>query len=303
MMLGKSKGFTLIEVLIVAALLSLFAGIAVINIQQMYDSNKRKATFPETRALATAFSIARDNVGFFPNLFYLSQPKSLLTDASGVLLNRIDYMGFLQASSSGPPPQILEQWQDGPYYGMSQGRSGSAQGQGGIAKMRLPLPQAQANSWGDPVVWPADPYGNPYVLYLLKVEKGSDPPYRFVGSLEETADYLVAVVSYGPDGIPGSVLDNRGNPTASLANKALVKNPGVTYPALLNSRLYSEPDPRDGTYRLPFTAGYKFANNRNRILIIKNAEAYRNELIPGAPPNYELKGMLDPGSNDIVLKF
>ena len=78
----RRRGFTLIEILIVGALISLLSGIAIFAVKQMYDSNRRKAMFDETRSIGTALHFAYEDLGFFPRLSVVGKTKSLLTFTS-----------------------------------------------------------------------------------------------------------------------------------------------------------------------------------------------------------------------------
>ncbi|MGB9692764.1 MAG: type II secretion system protein, partial [Candidatus Sumerlaeaceae bacterium] len=65
------KGFTLAEMLIVAALIALFSGLFIFSIETQYTLNKQKASVAECRQIATAMSFAQQDMGFFPKMCFL----------------------------------------------------------------------------------------------------------------------------------------------------------------------------------------------------------------------------------------
>ena len=69
--INRHSGFTLIEMLVVAALIAIFAGLAVFNIVEQLNREKEKAALAEARSIATAMSFAYDDLGFFPKLCFL----------------------------------------------------------------------------------------------------------------------------------------------------------------------------------------------------------------------------------------
>ena len=63
---GTRRAFTLVEMLIVAALIALFAGLAVFNVTEQYELNKQKAAVAECRQIGTSMNFALQDLGFFP---------------------------------------------------------------------------------------------------------------------------------------------------------------------------------------------------------------------------------------------
>ncbi len=67
----RNRGFTLIEMLIVAALIAIFSALAVFNISEQLNISKGKAAVAECRSIATAMSFAHDDLGFYPKIGFL----------------------------------------------------------------------------------------------------------------------------------------------------------------------------------------------------------------------------------------
>ncbi len=334
---GHNRGFTLIEILIVGSLIVLFAGIAVINIQEIYKNNVRKATLGETNQLGVALSMARQDLGFFPKLGFLILPDKLLIHyvsqpgGDDKLYDFFDTIGYFNefgigANSSPPPISISNRWQTGGYFSMSQGRNNINQGRGGSVRMRV------ADHIDAAILdWPADPWGNPYVVYLLKVDEtaaaaGNRVFWRFTESVSDKSDYKTMVVSYGPNGVPGVVWrkKNTANAYGTGTGDAL---PRTTVPSMVNARLYLDENSLSFTPRPPPapqadwtminpprynwdapSAIRREARNRARIIdgpdggTIAEIAAWNGEF--GPPSNdTEIRGILDPGSDDLVFEF
>jgi len=335
----KSSGFTLMEILIVAAVIAIMAGIAIFNIQEFYQSSVRKGTIGESSQIGTAVSMARDDLGFFPKLNYLVLPASLITRASnGLLRADFDYMGFFNSISGGNPNNaappdlnahwISERWQTMGYAAMSQARNRISQGRGGIVRVRLPSGKGGKTSdnrdigqdaLSDSLVdWPADPWGNPYVLYLLRVEKkpaAGTPAWRFVTSLNEPPDFAVSVVSYGPNGVPGSTWEAKpGNPWGANQGRPL----NVVTPQQRDARLFKDGDDYAGPakFTMPLPTGYWYDNpssDQAAYLARLRTKIISGQWLSDFPPptvdlavgsgQIEIRGILDNGSDDIVFKF
>lgn len=256
----QRRAFTLIEIIVVATLISLLSGIALFSINEMYIRNIRKVSVADAYQLATALSIAENDLIFFPRLNYLRQPNELvLVDETSVnafshttsstpeaILPGLDYWGML-SSDTPVKLRVLSKW-EGPYMGVSQARQDSNRGgQSGIVKMRLPdlaeLSAQGASLNGDPlpsvVDWPADPFGNPYILYQLKAVIDPGAQVNIPLFLENPSDdpsFRNMVVSYGRNNVPG------GNENTSLDFRENVLFPGA---------LYVEGDPYNGVAGVP----------------------------------------------------
>lgn len=218
------RAFTLIEILIVGAIIALFAGLALFSVQQMYDSNKRKAMFDETKNVGTALAIARDDIGFFPRIHLLGTPETLITfELAGQQQVRpaFDTYGYLSGAER--VSIITANWH-APYSSVLETRRTFSQGAKFLVKMRLPEPENLSFPRNTAlrdisfVDWPSDVWGNPYVVYLVSsdrnfINNATNPlGLRFISTPSELPDYWTAVVSYGPNGVPGGSLEVEGNP-------------------------------------------------------------------------------------------
>lgn len=278
-------GFTLIEILIVGALIALFAGLAIFGAQQFYDSQRRKAMFAETREIGAALSFVRDDVNFYPRLHLLDESVDRIQ-----LNTPIDTYGRLVLQpGSLRTKQIAENWR-GPYLTLSVSRRRLAQGQRGIVEMALPDDPAS------PVVdWPSDTWGSPYVVYQVSLggEPTADNPLglRFTERPGEQADYFNAVVSYGVNTFPGGNENTLDQGTIDeLIKGALFYNPrwqaGVQPEFTLLTSAESTFQPGGLTYGLP--SNEDLARTLNR-----------------PAPNSEAGdvGIRDTGSDDVIFGF
>ncbi|MCX7626355.1 MAG: type II secretion system GspH family protein [Candidatus Sumerlaeaceae bacterium] len=185
---GK-RGFTLAEMLIVAALIALFSGLFIFSIETQYTLNKQKASVAECRQIATAMSFAQQDIGFFPKICFLRfNSTNLISLLSGMSFDAVEYhslsVGDLQS-------RLLKQWK-GPYAAFAQDRT---------VKM-----QFISNGITREFDWPADPFGNPYVAYFVTTDppSGGNPiRHRFVWNAGERPNEFAGIVSYGRNRVPG----------------------------------------------------------------------------------------------------
>lgn len=213
------RGFTLVELVIVASLIALFSGLAIFGVQQQFENNRRKATIAETRQIATSLDLANLDVSIFPKLCWLEQSESglrfigqQLFGGGGNEFEIYNYMDIQSRSTFSQGFGISQNWR-GAYFAISQARRGAAQGQGGYVQMILPELEGLP-SGADGYRWPADPYGNPYVLYMLNLDL-TNPGNAVLYFINEDTDasgnqdpgakgeYINAIVSYGMNRIPG----------------------------------------------------------------------------------------------------
>lgn len=306
---GK-RGFTLIEILIVGALIALFSGLAVISIQQVFQSNVRKAAIGETRQIATALEFANLDTSVFPRLSWLSQSPEgmrLIGTQIGVgdaIFTRLDINGRLTGAAGAN--RIFNQW-DGPYFAVATSRAGTAQGRGGFAYMLFPdLPANGPNSATGTggIRWPADPYNNPYVVYMLDIDFNTSQlsfvTDEAVGNQPATrkGNYVNAVVSYGPNNYPGGTEFNRV-PYEGADQSSIGPGPYAL-------RLYrGRPDFRPPAKGV-VTHQYLTQNELN----IPRANAWSQDFFTNVPggnqpqdENGNPVGITDTASDDIVFEF
>lgn len=238
---SQSRAFTLIEIIVVATLISLLSGIALFSINEMYIRNVRKVSLAETFQLATALSIAENDLQFYPRLNYLRFPREL------VLLEETAYPSFGQSNDPDSITPGIDYWAmyrhdtpvrlrifsnwAGPYMGVSQARQASNRGaQSGLVKVRLPdLAEDPVTINGADISlvdWPADPFGNPYLLYQFKAviddAAGVNIPL-FLENPSEDASWRNMIVSYGRNQVPG------GNADTSQGFRENTLLPGALY--------------------------------------------------------------------------
>ncbi|MFP4379025.1 MAG: type II secretion system protein [Candidatus Sumerlaeia bacterium] len=288
----KHQAFTLIEILIISALIALFSGLAIISMQYLVDSSKRKSVFADARTIGSALGAAHMDLGMIPKIGYMSYSKSMLIQTSGndtQLPVDFDTIGLFTGGNTPLAPQVLENWV-GPFLPNSKGRSGiSPAGVGYTARMQMATQKAD----GDYQIldWPADPWGNPYVVYLLKLRKvgeGFEPSWIYTPY--EKADYVALVVSYGKNEIPGGSSDPGG--VTPQIREAVIDG---------NFMMYEDPYvPNRADFRSLTVAEH--TASRWRALHNKQGweeEGFDNfEYLPGYP---EVPGIMDSGSDDIYF--
>ncbi len=275
-----NRAFTLIEMFIVGALIALFAGIAIFNIQGQYLANIRKITVAEVNQIHTALSFVKMDTGIFPKLNFLN--KALYHPEVSMLVqnvrqlnlrNDFDYMGY--SIGLGLESTILSEW-GGPYYSVSHTRRGIGRAIGGVVSMLLP-------NTGIVTDWPADAYGEPYVLYLIRVDPTG--ALEWVRSATDEATYFAAVVSYGRNRVPGYRPD--------------IPIPPADFNRLKNERLYIEGGSGSDVYGRPraaqFTALTAAEYNQTRLEALTK--------IGRTGISEDEVGIIDPGSDDIIYEF
>jgi type II secretory pathway pseudopilin PulG len=211
----RPHAFTLIEVLIIATILSILAGIGIISANTFISRARVRAVIGETYQLATGISFARDDIGFYPKLGFLDQPISGLGENSSFaflgpgnpLIPDFDVYGF---DVSAQEERVSRTW-NGPYIGLGVTRSQLGEGNPSLVSMRLP-------ESGEVVTWPGDSWRQPYIHYQVSVSPNRQPndpisqplpapgfPTWHTGPefFGKVPDYFNGVVSYGPNQVPG----------------------------------------------------------------------------------------------------
>ncbi|MBN1901378.1 hypothetical protein JW926_08665 [Candidatus Sumerlaeota bacterium] len=251
------------EIIIVAALISLFSGLATFGVQQMLNNSKLKAVIGETRQVGSSLIFAHQDVGFYPKIGYLMHTADLIDNRFG--WDRVDSIGLAISLNKGQ--YTYNNWR-GPYFAASPSRNQLSARFKSIVTMNLhPTYQGYENS----MPWPADQWGNPYVLYLFKYDPLEDR-WQFIETLGEEPNFFAAVVSYGPNGVPGSP---------------------------------------DGSYSLEDLRGARLFNQDDtRVPVFDDLEPgeYTDEIgNPSRRDVYSLDpsgiGMVDPGSDDIIYSI
>jgi prepilin-type N-terminal cleavage/methylation domain-containing protein len=292
------RGFSLIEVIIVAAILSILSAIAFINSQRVMDDARRKSVIAETGEIAKAMTFARQDTGFFPKLNYLLEPLVTPVGGSGegivqyppatppLLYPDFDYVGRTITPVYGR--RIHDSWV-GRYFALSAtGRSGQ-RAPSSFTWMTLPQRKDALREW------PVDQWGFPYVVYLLESTPADDKvdgPVRFLTVPTAAPSYAAAVVSYGEDNLPGS-----------LANKNALKT-DPEYLRKVAQRLFREISPLKYSICDSVAGSLDFdgAPGRQRV------EGYSEVRFQNAPGytwagTKNLIGVIDPGSDDVIYEF
>jgi type II secretory pathway pseudopilin PulG len=300
----RRRGFTLIEILVIAALIALFSGLAVISIQYLVDSSKRKATICDVRTVAHVLSNVKMDFGIYPKIGYLSFSRDELMAAGGsnptaslfILPSDFDTMGYYDyndPSTAGADEtgrrsglqakKVFDSWK-GPYLPSS--RSRALIGARGYT-VRMRMPNAAANA--ELLDWPADPWGNPYVVYLSKLAfDSSSGSYgvSWVASTTEEASYKALVVSYGPNQIPGGYADR------ALVT-AVHKTTGEHF------KLYK----RDGNNFVALTRPEYELDNSGNALSRLGALENRFGIYGPAMGDAAFPGVIDTNSDDIFFQI
>jgi len=206
---SKYTGFTLVELLIVGILISIFSTIALFNARRAYDDNLRKATIGEMYQLRTGVAFAYDDLEFYPKLNYLNNGLRMLWDDAdpaipqGTIPAMIDIYGTEVASEL--TRIVALKWKSEGYIGLAATRRGvGAMGRGGSVRMYDPRTQIIYKDW------PADPYGNPYMMYVLDIPYVTSYNPVFITHPRDSARMVTAIVSYGPDKQPGGSKEELG---------------------------------------------------------------------------------------------
>jgi hypothetical protein len=267
-----ARAFTLIEMFIVGVLITLFATLAIINVQQQFEINKRKAAIGDIHQLASSMSFCYNDVNIFPKFAFLDQPLDEIAPFIGAtrrLIAGFDYMGH---PLTGYEPQIIANWK-GPYAAASETRRKIARG-GGIVDMILP-------ESGETVSWQADPWGNPYVLYLIYIysDASGRPVFDWIPSATTEPNYFTAAISYGRNTVPGCKVDTYGQIPDTFKSRAE------------RERLYITVDKRLPVYRALTETEY----NAERLSALSRAPL---DGVDGV-----MVGIRDTGSDDIIYEF
>jgi prepilin-type N-terminal cleavage/methylation domain-containing protein len=231
--------FTLIEIMIVAALISVLSAIALISVRTFMERSRLRVVVGETYQIFEALSFARDDIGFYPKLNFLLDGVNQIgvnigaINAGNPINPDFEYFGndISGIASRIVPSQAVtgSQGWKGPYIGMSAARRGHGLAGGPtIVTMELPVS-------GQRVDFPADAWNQPYALYIMNIDANGE--FSFAAGPQEfgrVANFFNAVVSYGPNRVPGG---ETVPPTSGLPNDLAGREPARLY-TTIDTRSY-----------------------------------------------------------------
>ncbi len=92
---SKEAGFTLVEVIVIVAILAILAGILVPMIFSQIDEARIARTEADSKSISSALLVARKDLGFWPNLYGAScTPTTTLIYGAGTQPAGLEAMGF-----------------------------------------------------------------------------------------------------------------------------------------------------------------------------------------------------------------
>lgn len=307
----RQRGFTLVELVIVGALIALFAGLAVFSIQQQFRNNQKKAMIGEARNIGSSLDMAYMDVGIFPKLCFMEESEPGLRFAgsnffgSAGQLRVFNHMDIYGRDTSGIAFPISSGWK-GPYFALSQSRRGFGQGSGGFVRVQLEDNLTGTTPEARQVRWAADSYGNPWTVYMLDiVPQGSGlselrfAPSRGAEGLRATTlgNYVNAVVSYGYNQVPGGAEEASQRADLNTDPRADLR--------LYTGRVGSDTDPyiflEPEVFADPNDLTHRRAANAWSALFFSNAGFPSTTLTD--PLGTTAIGITDTGSDDIVFEF
>jgi prepilin-type N-terminal cleavage/methylation domain-containing protein len=307
----RRRGFTLVELVIVGALIALFAGLAVFSIQQQFRNNQKKAMIAEARNIGAALDLSHMDVGIFPKLTFMEESEPGLRFVGSEIFGPTDqlrifnHMDIYGRDTSGIAFPISSGWK-GPYFALSQSRRGFGQGSGGFVYMQLEDDMVGSSAESRTRRWAADAYGNPWTVYMLDIiqQPNGTSELRFVSArgpegqrATTLGNYVNAVVSYGYNQVPGG--------SEEIAQRA-----DLLTDARAGLRLYSG---RIGSPTEPFIIlEPEVFSNGNDLTHRRAANAWSAQFFVNAgfpdtlltdPAGNTPIGITDTGSDDIVFEF
>lgn len=170
------KGFTLIEVVVVAGIIAILAGILVPMIFNQIDESKNTRTLADCKSIQSAILSFRKDVGVWPtnggtvSLLVGSVPDQAVKTAPAVPASISAELGKLNYTTTSTETLYNHLSKNGPGYPDSK--------------------------WKGPYAsdFPSDPWNNPYIINATNLELTKDP------ATGNVLPYPVWVLSAGPNG-------------------------------------------------------------------------------------------------------
>ncbi len=218
----QQRGFTLVELLLVAAIITIFAGVAIFSVQEAYDQARRKSVYDEVKSVGSAMELCQQNIGFYPRFDLLSKSRNLILEPGDTtrLMPGFDFYCTLKRTLVQPKFTMVKDSWYGPYMNLGENRNSMGQGKKGMKKMRVNARIGNAEPPYSLVVdWPCDAWSHPYVFYQVVTDplfvnttddanninsRYNPQGLRLINSSGELENqYMTFVLSYGPNGYPG----------------------------------------------------------------------------------------------------
>lgn len=227
--------FTLLELLVVSGILALLAGLATISAATFIQIANERTTYGDCNSIGKSLSFAENDIGFIPRIHTLdlAQEDLIVSLVSGTQTYSyarpgMDTYGML-GQDDAMTAAVATNWVSS-YGAISKSRQNVSSGRKGIADVRLPEGDYDtfANAIGQDITlvkWPLDPWNNPYIVYEVTVDRTivdtSNPRgLRLIDDPSEHGDFFTAVVSYGPNHVPGGKKDTNLSQALELSRTA-----------------------------------------------------------------------------------
>jgi general secretion pathway protein G len=125
MKVGNEKGFTLIEVIVVSAIIAILVGILVPILFKEIDESRITRAAADVKSISTAMIVFRKDTAVWPTMDQNCQPNATLLSGAGNMPSNLAAMGYDTSSQSSydshfalDPVGCYGQMWKGPYMAM-----------------------------------------------------------------------------------------------------------------------------------------------------------------------------------------